>query len=435
MAEPQTVPLESLPPVSVNPAGARAGIRFEKLGTFTPEGITAPSPDGDRPLVAANEDAVFLANGADGLLVLDPTDPSAVAVRAEWTGDPVLGVHLEGNLLFAAIPEAGFRILDMSDPAAPEERGVIPIEGRMDVEGDFVYVVDRTIASPASLRIFDVSDADSPQQVGSFVLYGAHAADAVAVVDGHAYVSAGVGGLYVLDVYDPTDPQFRGQWSLGVGTNGSAFALRAGGGYLYAFMGENADSSSVRIIDIADPSAPFSVALLGELGRDAVTIGGENRAYLIAQGGVGLQALDLNGGIPMPVGGYATSVGGTLEYGRSLALSGDRIYLVTTEGSSGAVQMHILQAGPLEGASLFLAGARDERKLRASYPDENLFWIERSPDLISWAPLQPFVDVAAWALSGTGDTVVPVEDVSISGQSSPDVYYRLGAGWRLFFLE
>ncbi len=154
---------------------------------------------------------------------------------------------------------AGYRILDVHDPANAFFRSVIdpPNVAAADVEAGYLYVLDQ---SPAygNMRIVDVSDPTSPHEVGHFDLSPADGYD-VKVVGDLAYVSATHSILYVLDVSNPVEPV---QLSL---TGGRGYRLTVDDGYLY--MGNH---DGLLIYDLSDPTTP---SLLTEFDLEGETNG------------------------------------------------------------------------------------------------------------------------------------------------------------------
>ena len=68
---------------------------------------------------------------------------------------------------YIADQEAGLRIVDVSDPAAPVELGflLMPFNAEnVTVDGTKAYVSD----GPGGLRIIDVSNPAAPVELGSF---------------------------------------------------------------------------------------------------------------------------------------------------------------------------------------------------------------------------------------------------------------------------
>ncbi|MFQ5518265.1 MAG: LVIVD repeat-containing protein, partial [Acidimicrobiia bacterium] len=95
-------------------------------------------------------------------------------------------------------------ILDVADPAHPRVVGqTAPLPGvvwDVAVAGGYAYLADYD----AGLRIIDVSQPAAPAEVGSFDSPGY--AEGVAVAGGYAYLADGYAGLRIIDVSQPAAP-------------------------------------------------------------------------------------------------------------------------------------------------------------------------------------------------------------------------------------
>ena len=82
-------------------------------------------------------------------------------------GGPAYAVAVQGNHAFVAAAEAGVRVIDVSDPATPIERGTYDTPGfAQDIylAGGYIFVAARE----AGLRVFDISDPTEPVEVGVY---------------------------------------------------------------------------------------------------------------------------------------------------------------------------------------------------------------------------------------------------------------------------
>lgn len=120
-----------------------------------------------------------------------------------------------------------------------------------DVVGNLAYVA----ANAGGLRVIDVSDPLNPNEIGSFsTATRAYGVDA----DGNlAYVAATSSGVYILDVSDPTAPVALSVIDAG----GYAWDVNVRGNYLY--VSDRLDG--LHVIDISDPNAPQEVGFVPTL--------------------------------------------------------------------------------------------------------------------------------------------------------------------------
>ena len=120
--------------------------------------------------------------------------------------------------------------------------------------------------------------------LGKWPGYSRGPAYAVAVQGDYAYVAAYEGGLIIIDIRDPANPQ----WVGGCDTSGSARGVAVAGNYAYV-----ADyDAGLQVIDIRDPAKPQWVGGYDTSGiAEGVVIAG-NYAY-VADGEDGLVVVDL----------------------------------------------------------------------------------------------------------------------------------------------
>jgi hypothetical protein len=191
------------------------------------------------------------------LALLVPECVSALDLEPKVVASDSLGdkgaqeVTVAGNYAYVVIYESGFRIIEISDPAKPQQMGVYAAAGyavEVTVSGSYAYLATQrrfltgTNTIGGGLEIVDISDPANPQRVGS---YSGGDAAAVAVAGNHACVAEG-GGLRVVDVSDPTNPELVGSAAI----NASAVAIS--GNYAYAAQ----LNQGLYIVDISDPANP-----------------------------------------------------------------------------------------------------------------------------------------------------------------------------------
>jgi hypothetical protein len=114
--------------------------------------------------------------------------------------DGVRGVAVGGGMAYVADLPGGLRLVDVSDPAQPVERGrVVTTREARDVAVADAYA--------CGLRVVDVLDPDHPAEVGACDTVGC--ASGVAVDGVYAYVADGGQELRLVDV---SDPAARSRW-------------------------------------------------------------------------------------------------------------------------------------------------------------------------------------------------------------------------------
>lgn len=233
--------------------------------------------------VAVSGSLLLVADGANGLTILDTTNPLSLAVVGMIdTPASAHDVAVAGNLAFVADGPTGMLIVDITDPAAPVLRGTYdsPVAVRDIVPADdLVYIADDT----GGIRVVDVTNPDLPVAIGAVDPPGT--AKDLALAGDYLYVANGTGGLRVIDVSDVTAPSDAGFLM----TGGDAADIEVAGDLAYLACG----STGVRIVDVSDPLHPV---LAGQLATTNVARGLSlvgNTLY-VAQDTGGLVVVDVS---------------------------------------------------------------------------------------------------------------------------------------------
>jgi len=188
----------------------------------------------------------YVADGGSGLRVIDISSPdSPVEVGAVDTPGSAIGVAVSGDFAYVADAEEGLRIIDVSAPARPTEvraPGWIPDARAVAVADDLVLVVSRLVLNweLKQFRVLDVSDPTAPQSVGVKDLTFRGDPTDLALSGSFAYVTTsrasgiGVGGLEIIDISNLFELQRVGEWE----RSGDVSGLWLAGGRAYLAAGE-----------------------------------------------------------------------------------------------------------------------------------------------------------------------------------------------------
>ncbi|MCA9072910.1 MAG: hypothetical protein KDA84_28500 [Planctomycetaceae bacterium] len=221
-----------------------------------------------------------IADGANGLRVLDATDPTNITELGffDTTGNAV-DVELIGEMVYVADGDSGLRVLDVSDLASIAELGFFDTPGNaLDVEliGGMAYIADNA----NGLRVLDVRDPANISELGFFDTPGT--AMNVDIVGSTVYVADDSSGLRVLDVTDPANISELGAFN----TAGSANAVKVLRTIAYVANGEN----GVMALNVGDPG---DIRVLGDLETPDVALDVEviNGLAYTADGTSGLRVL------------------------------------------------------------------------------------------------------------------------------------------------
>lgn len=189
---------------------------------------------------------------------LTATPPREVAAVAE-EGLSFEGLAIVGPLLYAATHEDGLAILE-HDAAAGSLTIVAQVGGFENAWG-LLAAPDRLYATDGggALRILDTSDPLAPQLLGEAALEGSPSEIALSADGATAYVACASAGLAVVDVSDAQAPVLLAM----VETPGSATDVAALGDVVAV-----ADWNDLRVFDVSQPAAPELI------GAERVDAGG-----------------------------------------------------------------------------------------------------------------------------------------------------------------
>ncbi|MGA1871192.1 MAG: hypothetical protein ACMUJM_21890, partial [bacterium] len=144
----------------------------------------------------------------------------------------------------------------------------------VDIQGDYVYVVNNGSYSMGHLVIFDISDKENPFRTGNIDLLarGYH----VSVRGNYAYVSAG-NQIRIYNISNKENPVYMGMYTTDI--NGCA-KLAFKDNYMYM---PNSCSFSLAIADISNPESPVPVgSVSGGLGKPLSVVIKNEHAYVAA---------------------------------------------------------------------------------------------------------------------------------------------------------
>lgn len=201
------------------------------------------------------------------LVTLDISDPSSPTLVGQTSPLPdfVRGVYVSGDYAYVANEESGLCIVDVSNPATPEDVGAYDTPGwakEVTVADGYAYIADDL----HGLQVIDVSDPTNPSWVSSYTIQ--HRVNGVAVSGNYAYVAGGpnwngsqyVGdGLHVLDISNPED-----LWEVGFfpASYSAEHVVVAGNlAYITESLSENGQmiGGGLRVLDISNPAAPTAI--------------------------------------------------------------------------------------------------------------------------------------------------------------------------------
>jgi hypothetical protein len=297
-------------------------------------------------VIVVQGDRAYVGDGAK-MVIYDISNrmaPRRLGQTAPWPGI-VEDIAVAGQYAYVAAGPAGLRIVDITDGAAPVERGGVTFgsDRAYHVAGGNGYVY---ATGHCSLYAVDVSDPRAPAVVSVYV-------SALGCFDGNAIHSITTAGRYVylgatfnveiVDVADPRSPAFVASGLV----YGRASEIIIRDAYAYVAASSYLGYRSLSILDISIPTEPI-LAARNSMDVSRIVLAGD-RAYLLS--GAKLIVMDVADPLaPVHAGVY--DIGAT---GADLALAGDYVYVVSAEG--GLHVMNLAGAGaPVERAFFYPPG-------------------------------------------------------------------------------
>ncbi len=234
----------------------------------------------------------------------------------------------------------GLRIFDVSNASNPENIGFIRIldSGQgVAVSGDYAYVADGSYG----LIIVDISDKEKPTKAGEYDTGGAYG---IAVSGNYAYVAVWNNGLVVVDISNKTNPHFAGSYD----TAGYAQGVAVGGDYAYVADG----SSGLVVVDISNPEDSHYVGGYNTIG-DALGVAISGDYAYVADDNYGLVIININDPTDPAKEGHYYAGG----YAYDVAVNGDYAYVAAD--SNGLVIVDINdKENPTKAGEYGINGAR-----------------------------------------------------------------------------
>lgn len=163
-------------------------------------------------------DYLILANSTYGIRIFDIADKTLDQVGEVRTIGRVMGCEAKGDYAFISAAQNGLKVLDMTDPSAPQVVASLDLLGYANgiaIDGTMAYLAELTEegASGGKLEVVDISNPLMPASVGVVELEG-EPYD-VTMKNGTAYVASQSTGVSLVDVSVPSNPQLISNFDSG----------------------------------------------------------------------------------------------------------------------------------------------------------------------------------------------------------------------------
>lgn len=227
-------------------------------------------------------------------------------------------VEVAGNYAYVAAGSTGLQIVDVADRGAPVVVASLNTPGNsVDVRviDNLAYVADGS----SGLQIINITNPTAPVLVGTLNTPG-NAQDVV-VYGNRAYIADGISGLQIVDVSNPQSPTLMTSFNGASGTTAKGVDVSGD----IAVIAEQSSGSSLRLVNVSNPSAPVEAGLVQISGEAKDVFVRDRLAYVAAYTG-GIQIVDFTDP-------SAASVVGTLQQGmtggfvpRDVVVAGDFLF-------------------------------------------------------------------------------------------------------------
>lgn len=314
--------------------------------------------------VFMTDNLVYIADGCNGLQIIDISTPAKPVLRGYLQTYNALQVMVVDNKAYVADAQNGLLIIDVSNPETPTLLGSYDTPGSaVDV---FVSETTAYIADTAhGLQIINVGDPRNPVLLNNYV--APKKATGVWVKGSTAYIADNYQGLLVVNVKDPVHPQLISN----IKTQVSKVQIVGNTAYLLNY------ANSLLCYDISDPAHPKLLSsgiqnMFGDSGvrdyENNIFVAG-NTVYLASRA-AGLQLADVtNPATPIWLGLYYNFSG----YAADVWVTGSMAYLADEHNglqiidiSSPETPLHLgnfnnCQANTIQvvGSEAYIGGARN----------------------------------------------------------------------------
>ncbi|MCP4151047.1 MAG: hypothetical protein GY757_25105, partial [bacterium] len=259
--------------------------------------------------------------GGGTIQIIDISNPNSPVKVGEYSA-PIYDIAFAGDYAYIVSKEECIEILDISFPTAPSRVGSLDLTftgsdfygGGISVSGNYAYVAASVPYYISEWRtrvmVVDITDKAAPVLSGETVSYSQHCNGFY--FDGRNVFVAGIEGLHIIGVSNPTEPTRVGAYKRPI-----PYELSVKGNYAYVVF----DTNSLGVFDVSDPTNPTRIVMMDDLGGGRRVHVEGNYAYL---SGSHLTVLDISN----PVSPQVASI--VQQEVSDVFVSGNYAYLIST---------------------------------------------------------------------------------------------------------
>jgi hypothetical protein len=289
---------------------------------------------------------VYVADSSNGLRVVDvqPAIPTSVGLYS--TIGYFENLDVSGGYAYLADGTNGFQVVDVADPTQPRLQASLKGAGwgslnDVQIHGQYAFATDQIFATEqitGTLRVIDVSNPPSPQAVREVSRPGyAHGVD----VEGSLALVAGE-GLSLVNVQTPA----AASWITTCTTGGQPYGVAAEGDYAYVA----ATWGGLQVVRIKNPQQPERIGGTTAWYANNVAV---SATLCYVAGGTFLRVMDVaDPSVPRQIGYNQFQKGSVVEMAQQVALRAGYAYVAASGG------IHAMNVGnpssPVEAGFLHL---------------------------------------------------------------------------------
>jgi hypothetical protein len=283
--------------------------------------------------LAVQDMNVYLADSSNGLRVVNaqPADPVPIGLY------PTIGyfenLDVAGGYAYLADGTNGLEVVGIGNPTQPTIVATLKGSGwggmaDVRVQGQYAYATDQLFATEqitGTLRVIDVTNAAAPHALAQVARPGyAHGIE----VSGGLALVAGE-GLSLVNVQTPA----ASSWITTCATGGQPYGVDAEGGYAYVA----ATWGGLQVVHIENPQQPERIGGSSAWYANNLVVSG-TLAYLA--GSTYLRVIDVSApSVPRQLGYSQFQAGSVVEMAQQVALRGGYAYVAASGG------IHALNVG------------------------------------------------------------------------------------------
>jgi hypothetical protein len=282
-----------------------------------------------------------VAGGKEGLRVVEISSPDSITDVCIYDPyDLTSGLAVSGDYAFVGTYLTDLVVYDVSAPSSPVEVTALefpdsPIK-QVSVWGDHLYVPAVMVDGKAGVSVLDISDPADPEEIAYWPappgLSGAPFN--VERYGDYAFVACALGGVEIYDVAQLDKPVFLDNWTLWDPAKNQGFGVtNVKASWPYLFAPDRA--FGLYVLDVSDPSDIAEVASC-ETPGDAMwaDLSPDHHYVYVADADGGLRVIDVSNPLaPVEVGFHE----GNLEWANHVAAWGDTVYV----SDGGQIGLHV----------------------------------------------------------------------------------------------